>query len=220
MHSEYPTKTARIGAILSLMATLVWVQWPIDITQISIAPILFFLAALVVWISVELADWQNHRGYNVNTLNEDARKLNQLINVVDRKTYYILRNASVETYIGSDDYRGLEDLLAYYREDVFPFHNEKLQEPYEKFHKRSANFIEKLWTLYTSDGSGRATWRSHPDRWVDDDLYEEIMAKIAVLNREAAELSDAWENFIRVAKAELRGNSFGIASYHDDLLDE
>ena len=109
MFSEYPTKTARIGAVLALVASLVWVQWPIEFARIGIAPILAFVAAFVVWVGVELADWQNHHGYNINTLNEDVGKLNQLIKLVDRKTYYILRNANLETYIGSDDYKGLDN---------------------------------------------------------------------------------------------------------------
>ena len=214
MFPEYPTKIARIGAVLTLMATLVWVQLPIELARIGVAPILFFLAAFVVWVGIELAGWQNHSGYNINTLNEDVEKLNQLIKLVDRKTYYILRNANLETYIGSDDYRGLGDLLGYYDEDAFPFHNENLQKLYEEFHKKSANFITRLGGLYTSDGRGRATWRPRGDQWVDNDHYEKVEAEMDTLNREASELSGAWENFIKVAKTELRGNSIGIASYH------
>ena len=213
MLPEYPTKIARIGTVLALLSALVWFQWPIDFDRIGIASSITLIGALLSWIAVELADWQNHHVYNINTLNEDAEKLNNLIQIVDRKTYYILRNANVETYIGCDDYIGLENLVAHFEADPFPFHNEKIQRLYEDFKKRSEKFLGDLWTLYTSDGQGRATWRPIGNRWVDDVTYERVMSKITNLNRMTAELAEAWEEFIKLSKTELRGNSIGIASY-------
>lgn len=213
MLNEYPTKLARIGAVLALVSALVWVQWPINFDRFGYASSIALIGAIVTWISIEVADWQNHYGYNINILNEDAEKMNELIEIVDRKTYYILRNANVETYIGIDDYRGIEDLVAHFEEDPFPFHNGELQRMYENFEKRSREFLRNLWGLYTSDGQGRATWRPRGDRWVDENRYQRVMSQIADLNRTASGLAEAWEEFIRFSKTELRGNSIGIASY-------
>lgn len=213
MIPEYPAKLTRIGAILALMATLVWVQWPLDFNRIGIGQSVAFLAALMTWIGIEWADWQNHYGYNINSLNEDARKVNDLIEILDRKTYYQLRHANVETYIGADDYKGLERLLAYREVDLLNFHSKAIQDKYENVERLGRRFIHDLFSLYTTDGHGRATWRPHSDGWVEDEIYEKVMLKIAELNQDATAVADAWEDFIIVAKSELRGNSVGLNSY-------
>ncbi|MCR9121148.1 MAG: hypothetical protein NXH91_02620 [Phyllobacteriaceae bacterium] len=213
MIPEYPTKVTRIGAILALMATLVWVQWPLDFNRLGVGQSITFLAALMTWIGIEWADWQNHYGYNINSLDEDATKVNYLIEILDRKTYYQLRYANVETYIRVDDYKGLEEFLAYYEADLFKFHNNSIQDSYDNVERLGRIFIHNLWSLYTSDGRGWATWRPRNDDWVEDEIFEKVMLKIAGLNRDATAVADAWEDFIKVAKSELRGNSVGLNFY-------
>lgn len=213
MSSEYPTKIGRIGTILTLIGSLIWVQWPIEFAQFDPFKILAVLAALVLWISVEAADWKNHNGYNINSLNEDVMKLNSLLSIIDRSTYYTLRETPIETYIYTDDYNGLSSLDSHHGLDIFPFHNELLQEKYEEFCLKSNKFQGVLWGLYTSDGTGRATWIPNGYDYRDEEKYENKRQKTLKLSQDAYELSKDWESFLTIAKKELKGNSVGVASY-------
>lgn len=211
---EYPSKLARIAAVLTVLGSIIWIQGPIEFTSVSVGQAILALAALVAWVSVEVADWQNVRDFNENYLNEDAVKLNDLTKIVNARQYYVLKNHNLETYIGSDDYRGLEDLVAYFDQDPFKFHNENIHEKYETFYAKSQEFLHKLWVLYTSDGKGRATWRSSRGDWIEQEAYEKVMDEIADLNRRASDLAEDWEQFLQTAKTDLRGNSIGITGYN------
>ncbi len=204
---------ARLAAVVSLMAALVVVQWPFSFGDVGYGKVLFLVAALTAWIGIEAADFQNHYGYNLSELNEDAAKLNNITKRMDRRTFYIVKNHAVETYIGSDDYRGLDDILAYHEEDVFPFHNDTLQKDYVDFCILCSDFLRELWTLYTIDGRGRATWKSPGEGWVSEEVYERVRGKVALLNSQSGAIADAWEIFVKKSKRELRGNTVGISGY-------
>ena len=58
-----------------------------------------------------------------------------------------------------------------------------------------------------------STWRPSGEKYVSDEIYEEIQAEIAVLNRKASKLADLWEELINVSRQELKGASKTIERY-------
>jgi len=210
---EYPSKLARIGSCLAVMGSLIWVQWPIDFHNLNIAGVILFIGSLVTWLGIELADFANDTSIKDNLLVDDVRKLNSILKIVDRRQFNILREHAIETYMSDDAYNGLRDIIYFRQEDIFPFHNEKIQRLYVKFCEDSDVFLDDLYSLYTADGRGRMTWRTADERWVPDNVYKEVMGKIALLNQMASNLAKAWAELVILAKQEFKGASVGIDPY-------
>lgn len=195
------------------MGSLIWVQWPIDLEKFNLAAGALFLASFVTWVSIELAEFTSDSSIRDNVLVDDVKKMNSLLKVVDRKQAYVLRENAIQTYVEDTDYDGLRNLLYFRQDDIFPFHNEKIQVSYEKFCKDAERFLSDFFQLYTSDGRDRMTWRSADQLWLPQPEYDEVMAKIAKLDRQASGLSNSWEALIILARGELKGASLGIDRY-------
>lgn len=215
--SETPIRLARIGAVLALLASVLWIQWPIDFEKFNVFSILIFIGSALTWSSIELADYKAHP-VNNGDIRDDVKKINTLLRIVNRHQYYVLKNKAIETYIPSEDYDGLLNLLSYRADDIFPFHHEVLQEKYLEFCCKSEEFLHELWDLYTSDGNGRASWRSPYEWWVPEEIYKRIQAQIAKLNRRVSELAKLWEEFIALARNECKTVADQITRY--DSFDE
>lgn len=108
---EHPNKLARIAACLSVMGSLIWVQWPIDLEKFNFAAGALFIASLVTWISMELAEFTSVGGTQDNVLVGDVKKMNSLLKIVGRNQAYILRENAIQAYMDADDYDGLRDIL-------------------------------------------------------------------------------------------------------------
>ncbi len=210
---EHPNKLARIGACLTVMGSLIWVQWPINLQDFNFAAGILLLASFVSWVSMELADLSSDDTGVDNTTNDDVRKMNALLKIVDRRQAYILREHAIETYMDDSDYDGLRDLQYYRSDDIFPFHNGKIQIAYENFCKDADSFLHHLYNLYTSDGRGRITWRTRDERWLPEDQYNQVMEKIAHLNRQTSTLSKSWEALVALARQELKDAPMRIDPY-------
>jgi hypothetical protein len=213
--NEHPKRLARVGAVLALLGSLIWVQWPLDIERMNFAGILLFLAAFVSWVAIEYAEFQaDGKGIKAdNIMSEDASKLNRLLVMITKQQFYILKHHTIETYIGDKDYSGLEDIIAYRDKDIFPFHNGDIQSKYQNFCALAEKFLHGLYGLYTSDGRGSMTWRSRRDDWVSDEIYAKVMTKITGLNGEASTLARLWEELIAAARNELKGASTSVEHY-------
>ncbi|TXR50084.1 hypothetical protein [Phyllobacterium endophyticum] len=210
---EHPKKLARVGAILTVMGSLIWVQWPVDPEKFNIAAVIVLIGSFIAWVSIELADQTSETNVRDNVLVDDVKKINSLLKIIDRNQAYVLREHAIETYFRDTNYNGLQTLLYFRQDDIFPFHNEQIQKLYEKFCRDAENFLSDLYSLYTSDGDGSMTWRPTGERWVSDEIYEQVMTEIAKLNRQASALSASWEDLIIIAKKEFKGASLGIDAY-------
>lgn len=210
---EHPNRLARIGACLTVMGSLIWVQWPINLENFNFAAGILLLASFMSWVSIELADLSSKDVGKDNALNDDVHKMNALLKIVDRRQAYILREHAIETYINDTDYNGLRNLQSYRGDDIFPFHNEKIQFAYEKFCKDVDSFLHDFYDLYTSDGRGRITWRTADERWLPEEQYNRVMKKIAQLNRQTTALSKTWEALVALARQELKDASVRIDPY-------
>jgi hypothetical protein len=113
----------------------------------------------------------------------------------------------------SDDYDGLRRLIYFREHDIFPFHSQKIQNLYERFCDDALKFCSSFYSLYTSDGKGSSTWRPSGHEYVSDEIYEEIMGKLALLNRDSSGLAERWEALINVCLQELKGASKAIERY-------
>ncbi|MER8582727.1 hypothetical protein NKG95_29170 [Mesorhizobium sp. M1423] len=120
---------------------------------------------------------------------------------------------AIQTYMDADDYKGLQSLIYYKENDIFPFHNIKIQAIYENFSKGALEFYMDFYGLYTYDGHGRSTWRPSGGRYVSDEIYKEIMAEIAALDKKASKLVALWEELISLSRQELKGASKSIERY-------
>ncbi|MBZ9771469.1 hypothetical protein [Mesorhizobium sp. CO1-1-8] len=210
---EHPNRIARIGSILALVGSLIWVQWPINLASFNIAGVILLLAALVTWVSTEIAEYQEGERFDDNVMSDDVDKLNSILKFIDRNQFYTLKQKAVETYMDEDDYRGLQSLIYYRENDIFHFHNSKIQSIYEIFSKEALDFYMSFYGLYTYDGHGRSTWRPSGDRYVSDKVYKEIQHEIAILNRKASNLAERWEELINLSRQELKGASKAIERY-------
>jgi len=213
MIPEHPNKNARIGAILTLMGSLVWVQWPIDFEKFNAAALLLLIGSFVAWVSVELSEKPADEKSNDNILVDDVNKMNSLLKIIDKKQFYILKNKAIQTYMHENDYLGLLELIYFRENDIFPFHNDEIQKAYIAFAEAVTNFHHEFYTLYTSDGRGHSTWKPTGEHWVDDDVYKKIMSKIALLNNQASSLADMWESLIALSRRELKGASKALDRY-------
>lgn len=219
MAPQLPKTLGRIAAILTMIGSLVVLQWPIDSSNLSPSAMIALVASFITWLAIELAEYTEPSKLTSNTQvidnikSEDIEKLNTILRIVDKRQYYTLKNKSIETYMEDNDYIGLRDLIYYKEDDIFPFHNEKIQAAYEKFCTECTDFYSNFYTLYTSDGRGRSTWRPSGDRYVSEERYEEVMKSIARLNRMLLNLSDLWEKLISTAQKELKGSSKSIERY-------
>jgi hypothetical protein len=219
MIPEFPNRLARIGAILTLIGSLVWIQWPVDFSKFNFAAVILLIGSFVTWVSVELADYigtgnaadQAKSADNIKS--DDVNKLNTILKIIHKKQFYILKQKAIQTYMEDDDYDGLRDLIYYRENDIFPFHTVKVQEMYEKFCVGCKDFYSKFYNLYTSDGGGRSTWRPVGNRYVSDEIYSGVMTEIAELDRKASSLAELWEQLIVVARQELKGASKSIERY-------
>ncbi|MGN7956702.1 hypothetical protein [Agrobacterium tumefaciens] len=210
---EHPRKISRIAATVAVMGSLIWVQWPIDLAKIGIAPVVALIASSLTWISVELAEFVSDNSTRDSILVDDVKKLNAILKLVDRHQAYILREHAIETSIRDTDYDGIRELVNYYKDDIFPFHNESLQARYEQLCRDAEHFLHDFFNLYTSDGRGWMTWRAAEDGWVPQDVYDRVMGRIANLNRQTTALSSAWEELVALALQELKGASVAIDRY-------
>lgn len=162
---------------------------------------------------MELADFDAERSAHDNVLVDDVKKINSLLKIIDRKQAYVLRENAIQTYAMDTDYNGLRDLLYFRDDDIFPFHNEKIQAAYEQFYKDSKEFITDFYKLYTSDGRDRMTWRMSGQHWVPQPQFDAVMVQIAKLDQQASGLSKSWEALIGLARQELKSASLGIDRY-------
>lgn len=210
---EHPNRIARISAVLALLGSLIWVQWPIDIENFNIAAIILFFAALLTWIGIEISDYRKDERFNDNILSDDVDKLNKIIEFMDKNQFYTLSKVEIQTYMNADSYKGIEKIIHYKENDIFPFHNNKIQNLYDIFSSKSEDFLMRLYNLYTYDGNGRITWRPSGDRWVSDETYQKIMAEKAILGRDASNLAKLWEELIQISIQELKGASKTINRY-------
>lgn len=213
MVPEFPKQIARVGAVITLIGSLVWVQWPIDFDKFNIAAMLLLVGSFAAWASMELADYSNATKSNDHALVDDVNKINSIIGIIDRNQYYVLRNKAIQTYMDDDDYEALLKLISFHESDIFPFHNAKIQAAYEIFCQEAREFCGEFYGLYTSDGRGRSTWKPPGERWVEDDIFRKVMSKIAALDRKASALADSWEGLINLARQELKGASKGVDRY-------
>ncbi|CDZ49145.1 hypothetical protein [Neorhizobium galegae] len=213
MVPEYPKRLARIGSVFALVGSLVWVQWPVDFEKFNIAAGIIFLASLVTWFSVELSDYLGDGSFADNVVSEDVEKFNSILGFVGPNQFYVIKNKAIQTYMEKDDYDGLRSLIHYSENDIFPFHNLKVQTSYEEFCKSAREFCSDFYSLYSSDGRGSATWRPTGDGYVSDEVFEKIMTKIAKLDRKASHLAELWEELIKLARHELKGASTKIRHY-------
>lgn len=219
MVQEHPKQIARIGAVIALVGSLIAIQWPIDFANLNIPAVLLFIAALVTWIGVEVADLHRIADPSAGDqkaaalMTEDVNKINHLMTLIDRNQYYVVKNFAVETYFWDSIYDGILKLNRYYEDDLFPFHNGKIQEKYIQLVNEAKDFHHDLYLLYTSDGKGRSTWRTRDDRWVPDDVYNRVMEKVAALNKQTTNIADFWEQLIEVARQELKGAPKSITRY-------
>ncbi|ESY70034.1 MULTISPECIES: hypothetical protein [Mesorhizobium] len=213
MVPEHPNRIARIGSVLALVGSLVWVQWPINFSSFNIAAVILLIAAFITWISTELADYRESERFNDNVMSDDVDKLNSIIKIIDRRQFYTLKQKAIQTYMDEDDYRGLQSLIYYRENDIFHFHSVKIQTIYEKFSKEVLEFYMRFYSLYTYDGHGRSTWRPSGDRYVSDEVYKEIQHEIAMLDHKASKLVELWEELINVSRRELKGASKAIERY-------
>ena len=213
MTPEYPKRLSRIASVLFIIGSLIWIQWPIDLERFNIASLVLLIASLISWLALEAASFQNKVGLHDNADSDDAKKLNTILSYIDSKQYYILKHYNIETYFADNDYDGVSKIIYYFENDIFPFHNDELQSIYLKFCRESKEFYYELFTLYTSEGNGRATWRPTGGRYVPEDAYREVQAKIAVLNSKATKLADQWEELISVARQKLIKSSVKIEQY-------
>lgn len=210
---EHPNRGVSIGAILTLMGSLVWIQLQIDFTKFDIAAIILFAAAFVNCVSLKFADYRENTIYKDNIISDDVNKINNIIRIIDSNQFYILIKKEIQTYMEDDDYDGLFRIIYYKENDIFPFHNEKIQNLYERFSLEVQQFYSDFYNIYTSNGRGMSTWRPSGEKYVSDEIYEEIQAEIAVLNRKASKLADLWEELINVSRQELKGASKTIERY-------
>lgn len=215
MINEHPKRLARVAAVIALLGSLVWVQWPLDLARMNIAGAVLFVAAFMTWASIEYAEFHaDGKGSKAdNIMSEDASKLNRLLAIVNKRQFYVLKHCAIETYIGDKDYCGLEDIIAFREKDIFPFHSKDIQSKYESFCALAEKFLHGLYGLYTSDGCGSMTWRSRGDGWVSDEVYAKVMTKITGLNGEATILARSWEELITAARDELKGASTPVEHY-------
>ena len=217
MIPEFPTKLARVGAILTLLGSIIWVQWPPDLSKLNAAAVVLFIGSAVAWIGIELAEFANSKATVDGSQRDDALKFNSLIGVIDKRQYYVLRHKQIQTYMEDDDYDGLRRLIDLQHLDIFPFHNSQLQALYERFREKSREFYSEFYDLYSSTGDGSSTWRpgggEHGDGWVDDDRYREIMKKKRELDQQASMLADLWEEFVQTARRELKGSAIPLERY-------
>jgi hypothetical protein len=213
MVPEFPKQIARVGAVITLIGSLVWVQWPVDFEKFNIAALILLIGSFAAWLSMELAEYANDTKSSDHVLVDDVEKINSIIGFIDRNQYYTLRNKAIQTYMDDDDYEGLLKLVVFRESDIFPFHNSKIQAAYLAFCDDAQSFYREFYGLYTSDGRGRSTWKPPGERWVEDDIYRKVMSKIAGLDRKASRLADAWERLINLARQELKGASKAIDRY-------
>jgi hypothetical protein len=210
---EYPTRIARVGSVLALVGSLIWVQWPVDFSRFNPAAVILCVAAVITWASVELADYQTGAKFDDNVASDDVTKFNSILNIIDKNQYYILRQKSIQTYMGEDDYEGIRRLIYYKENDIFPFHNENIQPLYEKFCADAKSYFMDFYNLYTNDGRGRSTWRAPGEGYVSEEIFQQVAKKIAVLDNRASKLADLWEKLVDVARQELKGASKAIERY-------
>lgn len=212
MVPEFPKRIARVGAVLTLLGSVVWIQWPIDFAKFNAAAMILLIGSLMAWVSIELADSGNNSS-NDNIMSDDVDKLNSILKIIDKRQYYVLKNRFIETYMNADDYDGLRDLISYKEDDIFTFHNKNIQSLYEKFSADARDFYSGYFEIYSYDGPDRCTWRPPGGGYVDDETYKRIRAKIAVLDIKASKLAGLWEELINVARQELKGASKAIERY-------
>ena len=145
----------------------------------------------MTWISTELADYQESRNFNDNVMSDDVSKINSILKIIDKTQYYTIKQKAIQTYMEDDDYDGIVNLVYYKENDIFPFHNQKIQLLYEKFCEDSRQFYSNFYNLYTSDGNGRSTWRPVGEPYVSEEIYKAVMEKIAALDARASKLAES-----------------------------
>ncbi len=210
MTPEFPSRIARVGSVIALIGSLIWVQWPIDFEKYNAAAIIIFIASIMAWASIEFADYSN---YSNNTKSDDVDKINFLLILVHYDQFYVLKFKEIQTYMDDDDYKGLRHLVYHQENDIFDFHNKNLQQIYVKFANDAQNFLSEFFDLYHKDGQGRMTWRKSEDDYVSEEIYDRIMLKKYALDRKASKLAGLWEEFIKIARMELKGASKSIERY-------
>ncbi|PDT03536.1 hypothetical protein CO666_13210 [Rhizobium chutanense] len=97
MVPEFPRRIARIGSILALLGSLIWVQWPIDFAKFNVSAMLLALAAFVTWAGIELSDYIGDNKSHDNVMSDDVDKLNSLLKIIDKNQFYILKEKGIHT---------------------------------------------------------------------------------------------------------------------------
>lgn len=190
-----------------MMLSLVWAQWPIEMDQPAVIAL---ITAFICWLGAEYISHPKDTAAEKNILMADVEKINSICDLLGKKQFYTLKEVSISDYIPVDSYNDLGSLINYYKDDILPFHNEKIQNLYKKFCENAISFRGKLFLLYTSDGRGFMTWRPRGEGWVLDPEYEKVREKINKLNDEATQLATDWEALLITAKRELKGAPLSI----------
>ncbi|MEP4032195.1 hypothetical protein [Roseibium polysiphoniae] len=210
---EFPHQLARVGSVLALIGSLVWIQWPIEFEKFGPGSFVAFVACLVIYIAIEFAEFSRNSSVQENILNDDVKKFNYILEIVDYNQSYVIMNYDIETYIDDEDYRGLRKIVRYFDDDMFPFHNKRVQDYFASFCQKSEDFLSALYEIYTSTGRGTATWRPGGDGYVSNEEYEKVIEEIGEIRRIKRQASDIWEEFIKVAREELKGSTVRMKQY-------
>lgn len=110
MVPEFPSRIARVGAIVTLLGSLIWIQWPIDFEKFDAAAFILLIGSLVSWVGIELADYQKSEAFsrkavsqdpdlNDNAKSEDVNKVNSLLKMIDKRQFYTLKEKAIQTYM-------------------------------------------------------------------------------------------------------------------------
>ncbi len=199
----------KVGAVLALLGSVLWGQFPIDLNDIGPGPLIMFIASFITWISLELSEVPLS---NKNS-NEDAIKLNAILKFIDKNTYYNISKCYLETTIGIYDYKGLEELLDYRNTELNKFHDKILEKYYSDFCAKAKIFLAGVWTLYTSDGGNTATWRPIGNGYVSDARYQEVRNEISRLNDLADKLATDFAELIKKSQIQLKDSNVAINYY-------
>ncbi|WP_417692038.1 hypothetical protein [Roseibium sp.] len=213
MIPEHPKKLARIGAILSLLGSLIWIQWPLNLEEVSPAALTIFMGCLITWVAIEIADLPNIDKSRQNEVNQDAEKLNFILKKIDFQQSYILKNYAIETYIEQPSYDGLKEIRTYHDEDRFPFHNKEMQKAFDEFCLSVSVFLNALYGLYTADGRGNITWRPGGTEYVPETEYELIKQEICIITDKKVDCSNKWDKFLIISNNALKDSTIRIEKY-------
>ncbi|MCE8534552.1 hypothetical protein KBY24_14255 [Ruegeria pomeroyi] len=121
---------ARIGAGLTMLGALIWLLWPSDfLSVLEPEPLFVFCVSFVVWVFTEFKLSEELGSHRISS--NDIRNAREVLTWHSSKMRSLLKEADLWSFVPSDRYSDIRDVVSRWEKGQLFFHNKTLAKKFD-----------------------------------------------------------------------------------------